>query len=458
MAGKQGVLQKRGRSPKSRQGHSKPSLFDQVNLNAAGIDIGATEHYVAVPEGRDSKVVRSFSSFTADLYRLADWLASCEIETVAIESTGVYWIPLMEVLETRGFEVRLVDPKRIKHVPGRKTDVLDCQWLQQLHTFGLLASAFRPEDDICVLRSFLRQRSMLVSYSAQHIQHMQKALTQMNIKLQHVVNDITGLTGLRIIRSILSGERNPNKLAQLRHHGCRKSEETIALALEGNWRQEHLFELQQAVDLFEFYTEKVVECDERIEAYLRGFEDRHPAVELSKKKGSKGLNFDGRELLFRMSGVDLTAIDGINALTALRLISEIGTDMSHWPSVKHFASWLGLCPGSKVTGGKLLSSRSKRCANRAAAALRLAATGLFNSKSALGAFLRRKRAQLGAPKAITATAHKLARLVYSMLRYGTEYVDAGQSYYEERYRDRAIRNLRRNAEHLGFQVVELAAG
>jgi transposase len=432
--------------------------MDQVNLNAAGIDVGATDHYVAVPQGRDTQAVQRFDAFTADLYRLADWLKICKIETVAMESTGVYWIPLFEILEARGFQVFLVDPRRLKHVPGRKTDVLDCQWIQKLHTFGLLAAAFRPDDQICILRGFLRQRSMLVSYSAQHIQHMQKALTQMNVKLQHVVNDITGLTGMRIIKSILDGQQNPKKLAQLRHHRCKKSEQTIAKALQGNWRQEHLFQLHQAVELFEFYGHKIAECDQKIQAHLRTFEQCGQDGELAKKKRSKGLNFDAQELLLQMSGVDLTAIDGISALTALKLISEIGTDMSRWPSVKHFASWLGLCPGSKVSGGRMLNSRSKRCANRAAAALRLSANGLFNSKSALGAFLRRKRAQLGAPKAITATAHKLARLVYSMLRYGSEYVDQGQRYYEQQYRKRAIRNLRRNAQRFGFQIIESSAG
>ncbi len=427
-------------------------------LNAAGIDVGAEEHYVAVPEDRDSQPVRRFDAFTADLYRLADWLKSCGIETVALESTGVYWIPLMEVLEERGFDVKLVDPYRLKQVPGRKTDVLDCQWIQQLHTFGLLAGAFRPDRQICVLRCYLRQRAMLVGYSAQHIQHMQKAMTQMNIKLQHVVTDITGATGMRIIRTILEGERDPEELSQLRDPRCKHSKKTIALALEGNWREEHLFELQQAVELFDLYRQKIAECDQRIEAHLQSVEDRSHGRELPKHKNRKRcstLHFEAREHLFRMTGVDLTLIDGIEAHTALKIVSEIGIDMSRWPSAKHFASWLGLCPGSKVSGGKVLSSRSKPCANKAAAALRLAANSLHRSSSALGAFLRRKKAQLGVPKAITATAHKLARLVYSLLRYGTEYVDAGQDYYEQQYRDRVLRNLRRNALRFGLGLVQI---
>lgn len=437
-----------------------PQELQRVNLNAAGIDVGATEHWVAIPEGRDERCVRSFGAFTADLHTLADWLEQCGVTTVAMESTGVYWIALLELLEVRGFEVKLVDPRGLKTVPGRKSDVLDCQWIQRLHTFGLLAGAFRPDDEICVLRSFMRERAMLVSYASFHIQHMQKAMTEMNIKLQHVVSDVTGTTGMRIIRAILTGERDPEKLAALRHPRCRKSPATIAKALEGNWRQDHLFKLKQAVELYDFYQAKIAECDEQIEAHLKSFEDRSEGKSLPpqrrQKRGPNAPNFDVREYLFQMTGVDLTAVDGLGGHTVLKVLSEIGTDMSRWPSGKHFASWLGVCPGSKISGGKKLSTRSKPCANRAAAALRFAASGLHNSRSYLGAFLRRKKAQLGAPKAITATAHKLARLIYSMLRYGTEYVDRGQDYYERTYRQRALANLRRNAKRFGFELTPSA--
>ncbi len=438
-----------------------PAQLEQVNLNAAGVDVGATEHWVAVPAGRGEAPVRKFGAFTEDLYQLATHLEECGIETVAMESTGVFWIPLFEILEQHGFEVLLVDPHRLKSVPGRKSDVVDCQWIQQLHTFGLLAGAFRPEDDVCMLRSYLRQRAMLVAYASHHIQHMQKALTQMNVKLQHVVSDITGATGMRIIRAILADVWDPQELAKLRDPRCHKSEETIAKALEGNWRDEHLFELRQAVELFDIYHQKLAQCDERIEAHLKSFEDRSDGKTLAPKTsrtkpGRTGLNFDARESLWRMCGVDLTAIDGLDTHTVLKVLSEIGTDMSRWPSVKHFASWLGLCPGSKISGGKKLSTRSKPCANRAAAALRFSASALHHSKSYLGAFLRRKKAQLGAPKAITATAHKLARLIYSMLRYGTAYVDRGQDYYERTYRQRALANLRRNAKRFGFELTPSA--
>ena len=373
--------------------------LSQVDLDAAGIDVGATSHFVAVPEDRDEQCVREFGAFTVDLYRLADWLKGCGVETVAMESTGVYWIPLFQVLEEKGFDVKLVDPRRLKSVPGRKTDVVDCQWLQQLHTYGLLAGAFRPPEQIRQLRSYLRQRAMLIRYASQHIQHMQKALTQMNLKLQHVVSDITGKTGMDIIRAIVAGERDPQELAKLRDYRSKADEQTIAKALQGHWREEHLFELAQAVELYDTYQEKMAQCDRRIEAHLNTFEDRSDG-ELPNQKNSPKRHqhnapaFDIHGNIYRMTGVDLTKIHGIDGYTALKLISEIGLDMTRWPTVKHFTSWLGLCPGSKITGGKVKSSRTKPSANRAAASLRLAANSLHRSNSALGAFLRRKKAHL----------------------------------------------------------------
>ena len=435
-----------------------PEALSQINLNAAGIDVGASSHFVAVPEDRSEQPVREFEAFTADLYRLADWLLECGVNTVAMESTGVYWIPLFGVLEERGLAVMLVDPRRLKNVPGRKTDVLDCQWLQQLHTYGLLSGAFRPEAEIRRLRSYLRQRSMLVEYAAHHIQHMQKALTQMNLKLQHVISDITGKTGMEIIEAIVRGERDPGKLAQLRDPRIRADEATIAKSLRGHWREEHIFELTQALELYRFYHAKIDECDREIERQLAGFEDVSGGGTPDSKPGrkrSKGNapRFDVRSHLYRMTGVDLTRIDGVDGYTALKVVSEIGTDMSKWPTAKHFASWLGLSPNNRITGGKVISSRTKPSANRAAAALRIAASALHHSDSALGAFLRRKKTHLGAPKAITATAHKLARIIYSMLRYGQKYVDAGAEYYESQYRQRALRNARRRAAQLGYELV-----
>ena len=436
-----------------------PAELSQINLNAAGIDVGASSHYVAVSADRAEPPVREFAAFTADLYRLADWLTECGVETVVMESTGVYWIPLFGVLEERGFRVMLVDPRRIKNVSGRKIDVLDCQWLQQLHTYGLLSGAFRPDEDIRRLRSYLRQRAMLVQYASHHIQHMQKALTQMNVKLQHVISNITGKTGMAIIEAIVSGERDPKRLAQLRDPRIRADEATIAKSLQGHWREEHIFELTQALELYRFYHAKIAECDREIEAQLERFEDHSdggsPAGNGRRSQGNAP-RFDIRAHLYRMTGVDLTRIDGVDGFTALKVVSEIGTDMTKWPSAKHFSSWLGLSPDNRITGGRVMSSKTKPSANRAAAALRLAANALHRSDSALGAFLRRKKAQLGAPKAITATAHKLARLIYTMLRYGQEYVDAGAEYYETQYQLRALRAAKRRTAQLGYQLVPMS--
>jgi transposase len=439
-----------------------PKSLSKVNLNAAGIDVGATQHYVAVPEGRDEVTVRCFGTFTADLHALADWLERCGIETVAMESTGVYWIPVFEVLESRGFEVKLVEPGRLKSVPGRKTDVLDCQWIQQLHTFGLLQGSFRPEDDICVLRSYMRQRAMLVKYAGQHVQHMQKALMQMNVQLHHVITDITGATGLRITDAILAGKREPLELAKLRDERCKRNQEEIALALQGNWREEHLFALKQAVELYRFYHRQLTELDDRIETCLKTFENRSAGQKVPPsrrpKAGSNAPYFDTRKLLLQMTGVDLTTVDGLNGYSALDLISEIGTDMSCWPTEKHFASWLCLCPGSKKTGGKLVSGKTRRSANRAAAILRMAAQSLARADCALGAFYRRMRARLGGPKAITATAHKLAKIVYNMLRYGKQYVDVGADYYEKQYRERVLKNLTKRAAQFGLTLTPAVSG
>ena len=362
--------------------------------------------------------------------------------------------------KSAGSQVMLVDPRRIKNVPGRKTDVRDCQWLQQLHTYGLLSGAFRPDEDIRRLRSYLRQRAMLVEYASHHVQHMQKALTQMNVKLQHVISDITGKTGMDIMEAIVRGERSPRRLAQLRDPRIKSGEKTIAKSLQGHWRQEHIFELTQALELYRTYQDTIAQCDREIEAQLERFEDHsdgQPPAPNGKKRNQKNApRFDVQNQLYRMTGVDLTRIDGVDAYTALKVVSEIGTDMTKWPTAKHFASWLGLSPNNRITGGRVMSSKTKASANRAAAALRLAANALHRSDSALGAFLRRKKVHLGAPKAITATAHKLARLIYTMLRYGQEYVDAGADYYEKQYQDRALRAAKRRAAQLGYDLVPMS--
>jgi len=324
------------------------------------------------------------------------------------------WIPLFEILDSKGFDVKLVNPLSIKNVPGRKTDVLDCQWIQRLHSYGLLQGSFRPDELICILRSYLRQRSMLVSDASQYIQRMQKALEQMNIKLNQVIRDITGTTGMAIIDAILDGERDPKKLAAHRNARCKNDAATIAKSLYGNWRKEHLFALKQAVEAFNFYQKQIGVCDLKIEQHLSSFDDRSDGNPLDKSRRLTGRNklaFDARKHLYQMTGVDLTRVAGLDSLCALQILGEIGLDMSCWPTEKHFASWLGLSPGSKISGGKVLSSKTKKCANRAAHYLRLAAYSLHRSNSAIGAFFRRKKAQLGPAKAITATAHKLARII-----------------------------------------------
>jgi transposase len=440
--------------------HRLPPQLEAVNLHAAGIDVGAFEHWVAVPQGADPQPVRRFGGCTADLEALADWLAACGVRTVAMESTGVFWVPLFELLESRGFEVRLVDARQVHQVAGRpKGDVYDCQWLQRLHTFGLLASAFRPAEQVCVLRGYLRQRAMLVAYASRHVQHMQKALTQMNVKLQHVVSDVTGATGMAIIRAILAGQRDPARLARRRDRRCKQDEAAIARALRGTGRPEHLFALRQAVELYDFYNRQIAECDRQVEAQRATFADRSGGAALPPRarpgrRRTHSPAFDARGRLYRVCGVDLTVVEGIDGPTALTLVSEVGTDRSRWPGAKHFCSWLGLCPRHRVSGGKVLSRRTKPCANRAALALRLAAGALHHSQSALGAFFRRLKSRLGAPQAITATAHQLARLVYALLKHGTAYVSQAMDEYEQKYRARAVKGLCRKARELGYELVE----
>ncbi|MBM3387804.1 MAG: IS110 family transposase, partial [Betaproteobacteria bacterium] len=385
--------------------------------NAAGIDIGSASHFCAVPPDRDDEPVREFKSFTADLERLADWLDACGVDTVAMESTGVYWIALFELLERRGFTVLLVNARHVKNVSGRKSDVLDCQWLQQLMSYGLLRGAFRPADEVCVLRSLTRQRAMILRSQARFVQHMQKALTQMNIQLANVISDVVGETGQKILRAINAGERDGLKLAQLKNSRIHASADEIAASLQGNWRAEHLFALKQALDAFDFCVTQLGQCDAEIDAQLQRLHahDGDPAKGKKRGRARNAPKFDLRRQLFQMCGVDLTRIDGIDVTTALVVVSETGTDMSRFPSDKHFASWLGLCPGTKITGGKVMSGKTKRCANRAAQALRLAAAALRSSQSALGAYYRRLCARMDKGKAVTAAAHKLARLIYAML-------------------------------------------
>jgi transposase len=429
-----------------------------INEHAAGIDVGADRHFVAVPSTASQHPVREFGVFTKDLYAIADWLRACGVRSVVMESTGVYWVPLFEVLDQRGFEVKLVDARKVKNVSGRKSDVLDCQWLQQLESYGLLSGAYRPADAIVVLRGYVRQRSMLVRSAATHIQHMAKALQQMNVRLDLVVSDITGQTGMRIITAIVDGERDTTKLAAMRDPRCKASVDEIASALEGTYRQEHMFELKQAVELFEVYREKIAECEREIERYLGSLDssrDDDPPPLGGRK--AETMSFSVREHAWRLTGVDLFQIKGLNSETVLRIISEVGVDLGAFPSEKHFASWLCLSPNRRVSGGKVLSSRSKASSNRAAAAFRQAAVSVQRSHSELGAYYRRMKAKKGPACATTATAHKIARIYYSLVTKGGMYEDAGAEAYEQRERERALAGLRKRAKALGYELVDRAA-
>jgi transposase len=445
------------------QAQAEMAVMPLVNRHAAGIDIGSRSHWVCIDaDGEEAQCVREFPAHTEGLQAIVAWLHEHHVTTVAMESTGVYWIPLYELLESAGLEVFLVDPSYTKQVKGRpKTDRRDCKWIQRLHRLGLLAAAFRPDEKICVLRSYLRQRANVVRCCGEDIQHMQKALEQMNLKLTEVLSNITGATGMAILKAILRGQRDPRQLAKLRDPHCKNTESTIAQALTGSYRDEHLFALRQALASWEFHQKQLQQLDEVIEKYLRTLrKDKDlPAVPPRSKVYKRGANdprFDVRAALYYVTGVDLTAIEGIGDVTALTIISEIGTDMSPWPTVKHFASWLGLCPQHKKTGGKVKSSRTRPGSNRAAQALRLAANCLQRNKSALGAFVRRMKIRMGAGKAVTAAAHKLARLVYWMLKHGTAYVQQTQEQYEAQQRERMLRNLHRRAEQLGMVLSEAA--
>ena len=435
--------------------------FSSIHPHAAGIDIGATAHVVAVSRERDSVPVRTFRTFSGDLHQLADWLQAVGITTIAMESTGVYWIPVFEVLEARGFEVLLVNAREVKQVPGRKTDVNDAQWLQQLHQFGLLRGSFRPREAVVQLRAYLRWRERLVEYAAAHIQHMQKALMQMNVQLHHAVTDITGVTGMRIVRAIVGGERDPAVLAMHRDVRCATSEETLRAALTGHYRPEHVFALRQALDLYEFHQRQIADCDVEIESALRAMSEAQPIPEapLPARRHAKGRNepsFDARTTLYRLLGADLSQIHGLGPYTVLRLVAECGDDMTKWRTDKHFTSWLCLAPANKISGGRVLSAATRRSSNRAATLLRIAAVNIGRTQTALGAFYRRLAARVGKAKAVTATARKLAVLFYKALRFGLTYVDPGVSAYETRYRERVVQHLKRRAKSLGLTLIEQA--
>lgn len=447
------------RTPSTQTG-VKGKPLEVVKPKAAGIDIGASSHWVSVPPECDEQAVREFGCYTCDLQALVEWLQHCGIETVAMESTGVYWIALFELLESAGIEVILVNAQHLKHVPGRKSDVQDCQWLRQLHSYGLLSASFRPAEVMCVLRSYIRQRDTLIADAARHIQRMQKALSQMNVQLHRVLSDVTGLSGMRILKAIVAGERDPHTLALLKHERVKATEVEVAAALSGNYRDEHVFVLQQELSLYERYQEQIAACDERIETYLVQLPsplapDEQPQVQAVRKAVQNQPSFDLKTHLHRISGVDFCAIDGLGPLTVQTILSEVGLDPTRFGSAKQFASWLGLSPGNNISGGKRLSSKTRKVVNRAANAFRIAAMAAGKSNSAIGGFFRRLKARLGAPKAITATAHKIARIFYHLWTTHESYKDAGVQSYEQQYRQRKLKSLKKQAAALGFELTEV---
>jgi transposase len=460
------VCRKNTKKVNKKSRKTKKSVAEQqlemINPNAAGIDVASEEMWVCVPADRAEFNVRKFGAFTCDLYEIADWLKDCGVTSVAMESTGIYWIPLYQVLEERGFEVCLVNARQLKNVSGRpKTDRLDCSWIQRLHSYGLLMPSFRPDDEICQLRSLLRHRDALIRSAARDIQHMQKALLQMNLLLDKVISDITGVTGTAIIDQILAGERDPATLAKLRDCRVRATEEEIIKALQGDYREEHLFVLRQAYEAYQFTQRQIVTCDDEAEQWLKRTEKtidvrKHPlpAEKTRRKKGrDNDPAYDARSYIYAIYGVDLTQIPGVGPSTIQTLLSEVGRDLSKWPTVKQFTSWLGLCPNLKRSGGKDQSSQTRKVNSRAAKALRLAAQTLRGSKSALGAFYRRLAGRIGPSKALTATARKLAVIFYNMVRFKKAYTDLGEDEYLKRQQQRQLSRLKKQAARLGFELV-----
>jgi len=450
--------------PKGKRAEPAPKVdwkaLEIVHPDAAGIDVGGSEHWVAISPDRDPKPVRSFGCFTADLREMAAWLVEKGVRSVAMQSTGVYWMPVFEVLEQHGLEVYLVNAQHTKNVPGRKSDIQECQWLLKLHAFGLLNNSFQPTDEIRVARTLWRHRGNLVAEASSTIQRMQKALIEMNVQLSNVLSDLSGVSGMRIIGAILKGQRDPAQLAALVEPEVKATPEDIAKSLEGNWRDELLFVLKQQVELYRLYQEKIGDCDVQLRRRLESLGSRvDPRTQPlgPKPKGKRGSRnapeFDLRTELYRITGIDWAQINGIDVLTAQTVMAEAGDDLEDFDSEKHFTSWLGLCPTNETSGGKILKRRTRKVVNRAAVAFRNAASTLLRSDSYLGAQYRRLRTRLGAPKAITAMARKLACLYYRLIKHGQQYVDKGTAYYESRYREQQIRVLTKKAKKLGFQLV-----
>jgi transposase len=456
-------MSRKGQIQDGKRGRPKVDwkALEVVHADAAGIDIGGSEHWVAISPERDERPVRCFDCFTADLEQMADWLTTRGVRSVAMQSTGVYWIPVMEILQQRGIEVYLVNARHTKNLPGRKSDIAECQWLLKLHTFGLLQNSFQPSDEIRAVRTLWRHRSVLVAQASSTVQRMQKTLIEMNIQLSNVLSDLSGVSGMAIVQAILAGKRDPWELAALADPQVKASKEVIAKSLHGNWREELLFVLRQEVDIYRDCQKRIAACDRQLRRQLQRIGSRvdvsakpiGPRPKGKRARGNAPKAFDLRSELYRLTGVDWTQVDGMDVQVAQTVISEVGTDLKAFPSEKHFANWLGLCPTNETSGGKVLKRRTPKVVNRAKVAFRQAASTLIKSQSYLGAQYRRLRTRLGAPKAMTAMARKLACLFYRLLTKGQQYVDRGAEYYETRHREQQIRMLIKRAQRLGLQVL-----
>ncbi len=444
-------------NPKKRKHRKLDRSLPVMRPNAGGIDVGATEIFVAVPADRDTDSVRSFPTFTQDLHSLVDWLQQCRVDTVAMESTGVYWIPLFQILEARGIEVHLVNAQHVHHVPGRKSDVLDCQWLQYLHSVGLLKASFRPEQAVCEIRSLMRHRENLVEMGCMHVQHIHKSLDQMNLQIHHVISDITGVTGLAIIDAIVAGKTNPKELARLRDHRIKASIETVAKSLVGDYRPEHIFTLKQSLTAYRYYQQLIADCDQEIQKRVEAFDHNgnssiSPAG--SSSTPSTGSNFDLRSHLKRIFGVDLTAIPGFECLRIQTIFSELGADLSKFPTDDSFTSWLNLCPKDGTSAGRRIRAPRVRTKNRVTQVFRLAAQSLQNSKSYLGDYYRSQRARHGAPKAIKNTAHKLARIFYLLVKTRQPFDETLFAKLEARNQQRRLHKLQSLAKQMGYSLLQ----
>jgi transposase len=434
----------------------------EMRANAAGIDIGATEIFVAVPADRDSDSVRSFPTFTQDLHRLADWLHQCRVDTVAMESTGVYWIPLFQILEARGIEVHLVNAQHVHHVPGRKSDTLDCQWLQYLHSVGLLKASFRPEQAVCEIRSLMRHRENLVQMACVHVQHMHKSLDQMNLQIHHVISDITGVTGLAIVDAIVSGNTNPKELAQLRDYRIKASVETVTKSLVGDYRPEHIFTLKQSLIAYRHYQQLISDCDDEVQQRIQAFQAQNDVPPTAGADSSTSITpsgpmFDLRNHLERIFGVDLTAIPGFDVLRIQTIFSELGADLSKFSTDHSFSSWLNLCPKDGTSAGRRIRGPKVKTKNRVTQAFRMAAQSLHNNKSYLGDYYRTQRARHGALKAIKNAAHKLARIFYHLVKTRQPYDESAFAKLEARHQQRRFHKLQTQAKQLGYSLVEAHA-